>query len=145
MNHEVLLTVIGKIILADKKIRSEELAFLEDIEQGLDLDKTDVTALFAKSETTSFKDLAAGVGKDADRLYIAQQAYYTALVDQDFALAEIAAFDDLVQAFGISPDDVQRIKRSAQVIAEGHYDIFMNKDIAYLHANFLHSSFAPES
>lgn len=139
---KVLLKIIGKMILADGKIRLEEVGFLADVQQGLGMDEGDIKTILVEAEKASLKELAANVTEYSDKLYIVQQAFYAALVDQDFHLTEMALFEDLVEAFHIDPADIQRIKRSAKAIEEHRYNVFTDKDLAFLHSNFLNSSFA---
>ena len=136
------IKIVGKMIMADDKIRPEEMQFISSVKDELNMSDAALQSLLKEARESTLEQLAADIDKQEDKLFIVQQAYYAAQCDKDYALSEMKVFDDLVNLFGIPKKDVERIKRSAEMLEQGKYDLFFDKDISYLHNNYLHSSFA---
>ena len=144
MYKNTLLAVIAKMVLADQKVRQEEISFFTQLKMAIKHEELSLEKILEDAEKVEITTLASEVEAYPDRLYIVQQAYYAALADQDFDIKEMKLFTDVAEAFGIGEEDVSRIRKSAEMISAGQYNIFTDSDMSYLHSNYLQSSFSPK-
>lgn len=102
------LLVMAKMALSDGQVVQEERDFLEPmLEPGETLE-----ALLSEASKSTLEQLVAPVERYADRFFIALRAYAMSTIDDDLDAREEAAFERLVSALGIKPDDRTLIERS---------------------------------
>ena len=141
MKDDLFIKAVAKMILADEKIHPAEMSFFKNLSLEKDLDQAGIEKILEDAKATTLDELGEGLQTYEDRLFVVQQVYYVAQCDEDYALSEMKLFDEMVKLFGIKKEDVERVERSAKTLSEGRYDLFFDPDIAYLHNNFMQSSF----